>query len=185
MDLIRELEKLLLEKGRVRIELLLDELKKKFGGELKVEDVKNAAQKLDELFLKEGHPIRVLIGKRYVELVVEGSGKPQKLPASCYEVLAVLAMYGNLTRSEIEKIRGVTSAKPIARLLELGLIEVKGKVEGITKDYYIYGLSDEFLKEMGFLNWKEFEEFRGAIDDELGKSLSGDEGVDGSKDGKD
>jgi segregation and condensation protein B len=53
--------------------------------------------------------------------------KPRRLPRAAMEMLAIVAQYQPVTRSEIEQIRGVSlSQATIDLLLEVGLLEPKG-----------------------------------------------------------
>ena len=161
MESIEKLEKFLLKRGKVRISEVLEHFKE-------IDDLKGIIDHLNEKYKTACIPLRFVLGKKFVTVLVEDEEREvKKLPASCYEVLAVLALFGDLSRYEIERIRGVASAKPIARLLELGLIEVKGKTEGIKRSYYVYGLSDRFLEEFGFLGWEDLKLVVDAVKSEL------------------
>ena len=77
--------------------------------------------------------------------------KPKKLTAATLETLSIIAYRQPVTRAEIESIRGVSVDSPIARLSELGLIEVTGRAELPGKPIQ-YGTGEKFLEFSGIRN---------------------------------
>ncbi|CAM3101473.1 SMC-Scp complex subunit ScpB [Streptobacillus felis] len=89
--------------------------------------------------------------------------KLRKLSKSAFEVLAVIAYKGPITKSEIEEIRSSGADHIIPILLEKKLIYVSGKKKAlgnpnlyeVTQDFYAYlGIKDkEELLEFDKSNW--------------------------------
>lgn len=61
------------------------------------------------------------------------------------EVLSIIAFKQPITKIEIDSIRGLDSAYSLKRLLEMGLIEVKGKKDLPGKPS-LYGTTTKFLQ---------------------------------------
>jgi segregation and condensation protein B len=71
--------------------------------------------------------------------------KIEKLSIAACEVLALLAIQNQMTRSQIEQARGVDSAAVIQSLIEKSMVEIKGKASGPT-GAALYGISEGFYK---------------------------------------
>jgi len=71
-----------------------------------------------------------------------------KLTGPSVETLAIIAYKQPLTRSEIEKIRGVNVDGVIKTLLDKSLIKVRGRKDAPGRPI-TYGTTDDFLKRFG------------------------------------
>jgi len=80
--------------------------------------------------------------------------KQKRLTQSALEVLAIIAYKQPVTRSEIEKIRGIKCDRVIEGLLKKELIEEAGRSNGIGRPI-LYGTTDSFLRYFGFKELKE------------------------------
>ena len=95
----------------------------------------------------------------------------RRLSQAALEVLAIIAYRQPVTRSEIDSIRGIKSERVIDGLIDKGLIEIKGRSEGVGRPL-IYATTKEFLKKFGFTSLKdlpevpEYEEMRREREDE-------------------
>lgn len=69
---------------------------------------------------------------------------PGEISAAALEALALIAYRQPVSRAEIDEVRGVRSERTVATLLELGLIEVVGRVQGVGRAP-LYGTTSEFL----------------------------------------
>lgn len=67
------------------------------------------------------------------------------LTNASYEVLAIIAYYGPITRSQIEKFRGVNSDGVVVNLLAKDLIESIGRASTVGKPH-LYAVSETFVK---------------------------------------
>lgn len=93
----------------------------------------------------------------YVAKIME-SNKKATLPPTCMEVLSIIAYNPNITKSEIENIRGTTCDSQVSRLLEYGLIEEKARLK-LPGRPAAYGVTDEFLRCMRINKVEELPEF--------------------------
>ena len=82
----------------------------------------------------------------------------KKLPLSkaSIETLSIVAYKQPVTRSQISHIRGVDSDNSVNRLIELGLIEVVGKLDAPGRPSLL-STTDEFLRQFGLSSLEELE----------------------------
>lgn len=71
-----------------------------------------------------------------------------KLSAAALETVAVIAFKQPITKQEIEMIRGVKVDKPLATLIDRGLVKEIGRKETIGRPI-LYGTTEEFLQCFG------------------------------------
>ena len=81
----------------------------------------------------------------------------RRLSQAALEVLAIIAYRQPVTRSEIDSIRGIKSERVIDGLIDKGLVEVKGRSEGVGRPL-IYATTKEFLTKFGFASLKDLPE---------------------------
>ena len=82
------------------------------------------------------------------EFLGSSSAKRVRLSKAAIETAAVIAKKQPVTRSEIDEIRGVNSASPLAKLLELGLVKTAGRrKEG--RPSLLYVTTVKFLEVFG------------------------------------
>lgn len=88
--------------------------------------------------------------KEYYEPLIRIAANPKKPTLSdvMMETLAIVAYRQPVTRSEIEKIRGVSSDHAINRLVEYGLIKEIGRLDAPGRPI-LFGTTDEFLRRFG------------------------------------
>lgn len=72
----------------------------------------------------------------------------KKLSKASMETLAIIAYKQPVTKSEIESIRGVNSDYSIQKLLDLELIEITGRSDGLGKAL-LFGTSKKFIDYLG------------------------------------
>ncbi len=77
--------------------------------------------------------------------------KPSRLSRAALETLSIIAYNQPITRSRIEKIRGVETAGTIKSLLERDLLVIAGRLE-IPGRPLVYGTSRRFLEVFGLTN---------------------------------
>ena len=75
----------------------------------------------------------------------------RRLSISALEVLSIIAYKQPVIKSDVEKIRGVNSDYTIQKLLEKGLIVIKGKSDKVGRPL-IYITSDKFMDYFGINN---------------------------------
>lgn len=91
------------------------------------------------------------------------------------ETLSIIAYKQPITKIEVEKIRGVTSDRVINRLIDVGLVEEKGRLNTPGRPI-ILGTTEEFLRRFGLSNYDELpniqaeqvETFKIEAEEELG-----------------
>ena len=127
------------------IELLTQKYKEKSCGLqiLKIED------KYQLLTKKENF--------RYIEKVITVT-KKKSLTQSAMETLSIIAYNQPVTKSFIEKIKGVKSDTTISRLIEANLIEESARLDTVGRPV-LYKTTDLFLKYMGLSSLNELPEF--------------------------
>lgn len=72
----------------------------------------------------------------------------KKLSRSALESLSIIAYKQPVTKSELEKIRGVSCDYAVQKLLEKELITILGRAESVGKPL-LYGVTDKFLDYFG------------------------------------
>ena len=93
----------------------------------------------------------------YISLFVENT-KKQTLSPAVLETLTIIAYNPKITKSDVEKIRGVNSDFAVARLLEAGLIEEVARLN-LPGKQAVYSVTDEFLKSTGIEKNEDLPEF--------------------------
>ena len=117
-------------------------------GELRAE-YRNRAFNLDEI--GDGYLLRTQPQYRmYVQRLYHGR-QNERLSQASSEVLAIIAYRQPITRPAIEAIRGVDSSGTVQALLERGLIECTGKLEGPGRPS-LYSTTPRFLHHFGLQN---------------------------------
>lgn len=92
----------------------------------------------------------------YLYSILDKRSKPN-LSQAAMETLAIIAYNPQITRAEIESIRGVNSDGTIYKLLDYNLIEETGKLDAPGKPG-TYGVTSEFFRIFGFSNLDELPE---------------------------
>ncbi len=72
----------------------------------------------------------------------------RRLSTSAMETLSIIAYKQPVTKGDMESIRGVNCDYVVQKLLEKGLIEIKGKSEGVGRPI-LYGTSNKFMEYFG------------------------------------
>lgn len=92
----------------------------------------------------------------YIAQISDKKSKPNLSNASL-EILSIIAYNPNVTRAEIETIRGVNCDGTIYKLLEYNLIEESGKLDAPGRPT-TYVTSSKFLKMFGLTSLDELPE---------------------------
>jgi len=112
------------------------------------------------VFTKIEDEYQFVSNKKYFDQVskfVENT-KKETLSTTCLEVLSIIAYNTNITKTEIENIRGVNSDSQVSRLLEYGLIEELGRLK-LPGRPAVFGVTKEFLKCMGINFLEELPDY--------------------------
>ena len=86
-----------------------------------------------------------------------GTKKPMNLSNAALEVLAIIAYNQPVTRSTIDKIRGVDSFGPLDKLVTREIVEEKGRLDAPGRPI-LYGTTNEFLRIFGLKSIDEMPE---------------------------
>lgn len=158
-DLAARLEAMIfISKEPVTVERMVEFLR--FGGvECDTKTVKSVLQVLMEKWhcpqrpLGQGFTLEKMAGGYLFIASMDQSSflqaiakeKPCELTKSQVEVLAIVAYRQPITRVDIDEIRGVDSSNGLKRLMQLKLIKILGKSEGLGRPL-LYGTTKFFLE---------------------------------------
>ena len=95
---------------------------------------------------------------KYFEKLVQNE-QNNKLSDAALEVLSIIAYSGPITRVNIDKIRGVSSAYIVRKLVLKNLIEECGKSEDIGRPT-LYKVTNQFLNYFGLTSIKELPKIK-------------------------
>ena len=136
--------------------------------ELSEEDVELVLQSMKLDFENQGRGIEIIkvdnayqfcTKKEYYEYIyplLDNRAKPT-LSNAAMETLSIIAYNPQITRAEIESIRGVNSDGTIYKLLEYNLIEEAGRLD-LPGRPTTYKTTGEFLKMFGISSLEELPE---------------------------
>ena len=144
MKLKEKIEAIVFFSGEpIAIELLAETLKVK-----EEEIIENIERLIEEKYSDDNSGIELIITDGMVQFVAKketmgyinkifDKRTNPKLTKAAMEVLSIIAYNEDITRAEIENIRGVSSDAIIYKLIEYGLIKESGKRETLRKTYGI------------------------------------------------
>lgn len=144
---VSELAKIL-EKSPEEIDAIVQSLK---------DDYMNNERGIEVLKVDDGYELATK--REYYDYVVQlfdNRSKPS-LSTAALEVLSIIAYNPQITRAEIEAIRGVNSDGSMYRLMEYNLIEEAGKLD-IPGKPISYRTTQNFLKMFGLSSLDELPE---------------------------
>ena len=136
--------------------------------EVSVKDIKKIMSSFMDRYNYNSHGLRILHYGDYYQLgtnpdVFEylnkfaGIKKPNPLSRAAMEVLAIIVYNQPVTRSTIDKIRGVDSFGPLKKLLDREIVEEQGRLDAPGMPI-LYGTTAEFLKLFGLKNLEDVPE---------------------------
>lgn len=111
--------------------------------------------------------LQLVTAPAYSDAVVRALEKRKtgRLSPAALEVLSIVAYHQPVTRSFIEKVRGVDSAYTVSFLTDRGFIEPKGKLEAPGRPT-LFGTTEEFLRVMGLRSLDELPPLPNIAEDE-------------------
>ncbi len=136
-----------------------------FDANVPVEDIHAAIEELTEKYTDDSFSIEIIkAGGGYqfltkpayqasIGILLKQQSK-KRLSNSALETLSIIAYKQPVTKTEIEKIRGVSCDYSIQRLLEKELIEIQGKSDAVGRPL-IYGTSPKFMEYFGINDLKD------------------------------
>jgi segregation and condensation protein B len=136
-----------------------------FDADVPVEDISSAINQLQEKYTSDDFAIEIAhVGGGYlfyskpsyqasIGILLKQQSK-RRLSNSALETLSIIAYKQPITKSEIEKIRGVNCDYTVQKLLEKELIEIQGKSDTVGRPL-IYGTSRNFMEYFGINDLKD------------------------------
>lgn len=116
----------------------------------------------------------------YYEYLIKIAKQPKKrvLTDVLLETLSIIAYKQPITKSEIEKIRGVSSDHAVNKLVEYNLVCELGRLDAPGRPM-LFGTTEEFLRSFGvgsidelpMLNEDQMEEFKQQAEEEMNLKL--------------
>lgn len=134
-------------------------LSEMFNADVPEEDIVNAIKRIDEKFSSDEFAFqlsRAAGGYQFLSkpayqasigILLKQQSK-KRLSTSSLETLSIIAYKQPTSKTEIENIRGVNCDYAVQKLLDKGLIEIKGKGETIGRPI-LYGTSPKFMEYFG------------------------------------
>lgn len=119
-----------------------------------IEESKTDNKTFEIAKVKSGYIMTTKKDQTDVASVLFDKRQNPKLSNQAMEVLSIIAYNQDVTRAQIETIRGVTSDGIVHKLLEFGLIAESGRKETIGRPMG-YRTTDKFLLTFGIENLKE------------------------------
>lgn len=169
------------------------QIRQVLGEELSTEDIDACVERLNDSYASTGRCFRIAgIGGGFrflttpsLEPTLKKMLAPKiqkKLSQSTLEVLAVIAYQQPVTRGEIQQVRGVSPDYAVNKLLERGLIDVRGRADTPGRPL-LYGTTKEFLDFFNLPSIRDMPELREIRelfqDEEIREYLASSEGTPG------
>lgn len=122
-------------------------------------DIREAVDALKEQYEQAGHGITIIEVANGFQLATRQELSPWirkfhkeksqiRLSQAALETLSIVAFKQPLTRIEVDSIRGVNSAGVLQTLMELNMVRIVGRSDGIGKPM-LFGTTREFLIHFG------------------------------------
>jgi segregation and condensation protein B len=134
-------------------------LSEMFNADVPEEDIQNAIAKLEEKYANDEYSFQIFksVGgyqfltkpayQTSIGIMLKQQSK-KRLSTSAMETLSIIAYKQPISKTEVENIRGVNCDYAIQKLLDKGLIEIRGKAETIGRPM-LYGTSPKFMEYFG------------------------------------
>lgn len=129
------------------------------------EVIYNGVQQLDQEYMRTGRGLRVQEYNGKFQLVTRPAFAPlietflnldltTRLSAPALETLAIVAYRQPVTRAQIEAVRGVDSSAILRSLVQRGLIQENGRLEGAGRPI-LYSVTENFMHHFGLTGLNE------------------------------
>lgn len=130
-----------------------------FGAEVPEEDVTGAIGRLEEKYQEDEFSFQLFksVGgyqfltkpayQASIGIMLKQQSK-KRLSTSAMETLSIVAYKQPISKTEVENIRGVNCDYAVQKLLDKGLIEIKGKADTIGRPM-LYGTTHKFMEYFG------------------------------------
>lgn len=106
-----------------------------------------------------------------IKILLKQASK-KRLSTSAVETLAIIAYKQPISKGQVEQIRGVSCDYAVQKLLEKGLIEIRGKSDAIGRPL-VYGTSPKFMDYFGLKSLSELPQPKDIApeENEIGKPV--------------
>lgn len=133
-----------------------------FEAEVPDDDVKKAIEDIEKKYADDDFAFQIYkIGGGYqfltkpayqasIGILLKQKSK-RRLSTSALETLSIIAYKQPVSKTDVEKIRGVNCDYTVQKLLEKELVEIKGKSDGPGRPL-LYGTSEKFMDYFGINN---------------------------------
>jgi segregation and condensation protein B len=130
-----------------------------FNADVPEEDIVNAIKRLEEKYESEDYSFQVYkAGGGYqfltkpayqasIGIMLKQQSK-KRLSTAAMETLSIIAYKQPVSKTDVENIRGVNCDYAVQKLLDKGLIEIRGKAETVGRPL-LYGTSPKFMEYFG------------------------------------
>jgi segregation and condensation protein B len=130
-----------------------------FNADVPEEDIVNAIKRLEEKYESEDYSFQVyksgggyqfLTKPAYqasIGIMLKQQSK-KRLSTAAMETLSIIAYKQPVSKTDVENIRGVNCDYAVQKLLDKGLIEIRGKAETVGRPL-LYGTSPKFMEYFG------------------------------------
>lgn len=134
-------------------------LSEMFAADVPEEDIKNAIEEIDQKFQHEDFSFQLnkaaggyqfLTKPAYqasIGILLKQQSK-KRLSTAAMETLSIVAYKQPISKTEVENIRGVNCDYAVQKLIDKGLIEIKGKSDSVGKPL-LYGTTTKFMEYFG------------------------------------
>lgn len=158
--------------------------------EISQEEVRDVLQNMKKRYEKEERGIQIIevedavqmcTKKEIYEYLIRIAKQPKRhvLTDVLLETLSIIAYKQPITRLEIEKIRGVSCAHAVNKLVEYNLVCELGRLDAPGRPL-LFGTTEEFLRSFGVqsieelpvLNQDQLEEFKQQAEEEMNLKLN-------------
>lgn len=143
----------------LKLDDIRSSLTEMFEADVPEEDILQAIGEIEKKFaadeysfnvVKTGGGFQFLTKPAYqssISILLKQQSK-RRLTTSALETLSIIAYKQPVTKGNLELIRGVNCDYTVNKLLEKGLVEIKGKSDSIGRPI-LYGTSDRFMDYFG------------------------------------
>ena len=116
--------------------------------EVETKDVVKTLEHMKETWAEEGRGVQLteLDGSYLIRMAKQP--RKQVLTDVLLETLSIIAYKQPITKSEIEKIRGVSSDHAVSKLVEYSLVTELGRLDAPGRPM-LFGTTEEFLRSFG------------------------------------
>ncbi len=130
-----------------------------FGADVPEDDIKGAIDRIEQKFSAEefsfqlnkaGGGYQFLTKPAYqasIGILLKQQSK-KRLSTAAMETLSIIAYKQPISKTEVENIRGVNCDYAVQKLMDKGLIEIKGKSESVGRPM-LYGTTAKFMEYFG------------------------------------